>query len=413
MLLLASLLGLCVFVSAFFSASETAMMAVNRYRMSHLAKKSNAAKRILKMLVKPQKVLGAVLIGNTISNIAAPVLMTMLIQSVSNDGSYVVYGTIGLTVIILLFSEMIPKTIAAHFPERIALSVSAILQVISWIVTPFMYLVDGLLSAILRLIGARDHRPVVEPLNRDELKGILAQGGDLTGRDQQMLMGVLDLGRLEVSDVMVPRNQIEAIDVDQPWPDLVHHLLQLAVSEVVVYRGSIDHVLGTLNLLRVLPLLHQGSFNKNSLVYSLSPIDFVPETASVRDQFSRFQNKRSKICIIVDEYGDVKGTLALNDLIEEIIGSFSYLSQRKPGVLGAMNKKTILLDGQESVRDINRAYNISLPTEGANTLSGLVIEHLQSIPQGAVGCKIDKYRIEVLTVHKNHIQRLKLFLETE
>lgn len=407
--LLFALVGL-ILLSGFFSGSETGVMSLNRYRLQHLVRqKRRGAERLQQLLRRPDRLLGVILIGNTFANILASALATVLAVRLLGDYGVLV-STVGLTMVVLIFAEVLPKTVAALYPEKVALPIGVILQALLRLMYPVVWLISGIANGVLRLFGVRVGQHKLDVLSRDELRGLVQSTDHSTPDDEHMLMGVLDLEKMTVNDSMVPRSDIVGLDLNERWKMIIKQLQRSPRPYWVVYRGDIDQVQGVLMVTRVVELLARGCLNRTTLQRAIQPMTFIPEGTSLRVQLMNFQRDKYQMGLIVDEYGDIQGLITLEDILEEIIGEFIPDTPEEAKVQDVEPRPdgSYWVLGNCSVRDINRAMGWSLPTEGPNTLSGLIIEHLEAIPEGRVCLRIAGYPMEVLHVQDKKIERVKI-----
>ncbi len=407
--LLGIVLGLIV-ISSFFSGSETGMMALNRYRLRHLAKKSRAAKRAENLLKRPDRLLGVILIGNTFANILASSLATIVASRLFGDAG-VVAVTIILTLLILLFSEILPKTLAALRPEAFAFPATLPLRILQTLLYPLVFLLNGIVNSILRVFGVNvKDRKALDPLTSEELRSVVrASGHALNGTHKNMLLGVLDLEHATVQDAMLPRQSIVGIDLDDPWSDILTQLKTTSFSKLPVYRDSIDHVLGILHVRKVINLPMEVENPLPILETLLDPPYFIPETTSLQQQLIQFQQHSTHLALVVDEYGDIQGLVTAQDILEEIVGEFTDFSQPSAHLhTRELKDGSTLVDASMTIRDLNRDLNLSLPTDGPKTLSGLIVEYLEAIPTPHTSIKIQGYPIEILAVKGNAVRKAKI-----
>lgn len=409
-ILLLCVLGL-VIASSFFSGSETSMMVLNRYRLRSLAKKSRSARRAEQLLKRPDRLLSAVLIGNTIANILASALATLLAQRIfGNFGVAIV--TVVLTFVILLFSEVLPKTVAAIKPEALAFPASLPLKLLIQILYPLIWLLGLFTSGILRIFGlSLENRKTIDPLTAEELRSVVhASSEALQGQHKNMLLGVLDLEKETVRGAMLPRPNIVGIDLNDSWAEILNQLKTSPFSKLPVYRDSIDQVIGILHLRKVIALSENLQNPHEVLEQLLDPPYFIPETTTLQQQLINFQKHSEHMALVVDEYGDIQGLVTVEDILEEIVGEFTNLNQPSAHThTQKLEGGAVLVDGSMTLRDINRDLNMDLPIEGPRTLSGLIVEHLESMPVVNLSLKINDYPIEIVAVEENAVKLAKIF----
>jgi Mg2+/Co2+ transporter CorB len=412
-LLLIALLILLV-CSAFFSGSETSMMSLNRYRLRHLAKhRHRAAKRAQHLLKRTDRLLGVILIGNTFANILSSSLATLLAAKLFGDLGVIIV-TITLTLIILIFGEVIPKTYAALHPESCAFPASWPLQVLLKAMYPLVWLVNGISNGILKLCGVQLHAKHADPLSAEELRTVVhASSGKLPGEHRNMLLGVLDLEHVTMADVMVPRHNITGIDLSKDWKTTLHMIKHSPYSRLPVYKDSIDNIMGVLSLRKTIGLVENASIIQ-VIEKLLSPPYFIPETTSLQKQLFNFQKNAEKLALVVDEYGSIRGLVTVEDILEEIVGEFNDLAQpsSKQGIKRFLDGSH-LVDAEMTVRDINRHLHLHLPVEGPKTLSGLIIEYLEAIPTPKTSMLIQGYPIEIVEVEDNSVKTARIHPKLE
>ncbi|MDC0535464.1 CNNM domain-containing protein [Francisellaceae bacterium] len=399
-----------VLISGFFSGSETAMMSLNRYRIRHLAKGNHVtAKRIQKFLKRPDKLLGVILIGNTFANILASALAT-LIAGTLFGALGIAIATICLTFIVLIFSEIIPKRIAAVKPEPLAFKASLPLQIILWLLYPVVWAVNLIVNIFLKLLRIPHAAGMtVEPMNLEELYSVVDHSSPkLTNKHKNMLMGVLELEKISISDVMTPRHLIECIDISDDLLDITQKIYSANHSSIIVYNEDFDTILGTLAIKNAYKHFYENkAVTKQSLQLLIETPYFTPDSISLQTQLINFQNSTNRLAIVVDEYGSVEGVLTVEDILEEIVGEFSdtYNTSQNMKKVSAGNYMAL---GQVTIREINRHLHLNLPTNGPKTISGLIIETLQAIPDGPCCFQHEGYIIEVVKIHNNTISQAKI-----
>lgn len=408
--ILVIILIVLVLVSAFFSGSETGIVSLNRYRLRHLAKKNNrAAKRVERLLSRPDRVLGMILIGNTFANVFAAAIATVL--AVRWWGSYgALIASIGLTAILLIFSETAPKTLAVMHPERVAFPASLVLQFLLRLFYPVVLVVNVLANGFLRCFGVRLRRGGIEPLSLDELRSLVNEAsGKISTSYQNMLLRILDLEQETVDDVMIPRNEIYGIDVEQPWDSIEQRLVNCEHRYVPLFCENIDQVMGMVSVRRALKLLARGELDKHMLMHLCEDIYFIPETAPLSKQLVHFQQQEKYIGMVVDEYGDIQGVICLKDIVEEVVGEFEQGIGQLDREIRPQGDGSFILDGGVNLRDVNRIMNWHLPVEGPKTLSGLMIEELESMPNGKLCMRIAGYPLEVIKLSGKTIQLVRIW----
>lgn len=411
-LLFGLLIGMLL-LSCFFSGSETGMMSINRYRLRHLTKRGDSnALRVARLLQRPDRLLGLILIGNNLANNFAAALTTVIAMRLYGDNAIAVAGIL-LTFVMLVFSEITPKTAAALYPERIAFISSWILRPLSYLLYPAVMAVNLFSNALVRLCGmdASKHSHI-EQLKPDELRTVVAEAGDLLPEQHQgMLLNILDLEKSTVEDIMIPRNEVEGLDLDLPVTDLLRRIRTSEYTRLPIYHGDINKVVGILHLRNATRfILGDDSKVTHEAIreFSNEPY-FVPESTKLNMQLLNFQQQKCRMALVVDEYGEVQGIVTLEDLLEEIVGDFTTNSAEEESTdIVAQESGWYLIDGGTFVRDINRALEWGLATDGPKTLNGLAMEYLENIPDADVGFQIDQYRFETTQVTDKVIAWLRV-----
>jgi Mg2+/Co2+ transporter CorB len=407
---LISLLILLIVLSAFFSSVETAMMAVNRYKLQHLANTHQhaGAKRVLKLLSRTDLMLTIVLIGNTIANIFASTIVTLIgAHFAGAKGAFA--ATLLLTFIILIFAEIGPKSITARYPQRYAIFAAWPLQLFLWLFYPLVWFSNTLVRLLLLPFGINISQGHHEPLNPEELKSIVNEAtSNLTHNEQDMLVRILDLEKITVEDLMVPRNEINGIDLADDWNTILEQLYHTQHTRLPLYMKDLNELHGVLHVREVLHLLSEKNITRDSLLQIAEPPYFIPETASLNKQLLNFQKHQARLAFIVDEYGDIRGLLALEDILEEVVGKFTTdLNATTDYDIQTQSDGSIILDGSITLRELNRHFNWQL--QSANkTLSGLIIEYFEGIPEAGICLSIDGHHLEILRVQDNLVKTVKL-----
>jgi Mg2+/Co2+ transporter CorB len=398
--------------SVFFSASETGMMSLNRYRLKHLARKgSQSAKLTAKLIERPDQLLGVILIGNTFANILASAVTSILAAHYFGDLG-ILLSTIALALVILIFGETAPKTLAALHPERVAFLVAWPLKYLLKILYPLVWFVNVIANGVLRLfrIHVNSHRS--EALSLDELRTIVHESSNkISSNYKKMLLRILDLEQVTVDDVMVPRSEIYGIDLHDEWSVILDQLLNCPHAHVPLYRGSIDHVAGMLNLRKILIFLQKHNIDKESLMTVAEKVYFVPKGAILNRQLLNFQHEQQAAGLVVDEYGDIQGLITLQDVVQEVVGEFAQDVNVLDDMIQPQADGSYIVDGRINMRDLNRSMHWDLPLEGPKTLSGLIVEYVEMIPRVGLGLRIGGYPMEVLKVRGNAVRWVKIMPE--
>ncbi|HRD66826.1 MAG TPA: HlyC/CorC family transporter [Candidatus Competibacter sp.] len=400
-------LALLIGCSAFFSSSETGLMTLNRYRLRHRAKSGDkAAQRTSKLLERPDRLIGIILLGNNFVNILASSLSTVIaIHFLGETG--ILASTVAMTIVVLVFGEVAPKTLAALYPERIAYAASAVLAPLLKSFYPLVWLTNVIVNNLLRLFRVTIQTPNQHSLSAEELRTVVLEAGVMIPkRHQTMLLGILELEAITVDDIMVPRNELEGIDLEDEWDQIVARLNRSPYTRLVVYRDTIDRVVGFLHLRKVLNLMTQKpDFARADLEGLIREPYFIPEGTSLTRQLLNFQQLRRRLGLVVDEYGDVLGLVTLEDILEEIVGEFTT----DPATLGKRNLVPradggYVVDGRTAIRNLNRALDWKLPTDGPRTLNGLIVEHLEAIPEPGVRLTLAGHPTEIVETAGNRVK---------
>lgn len=394
-------LAILLMLSGFFSASETAMMAINRYRLRHQADRGHrGARRTLALLNKTDKLLGVILLGNNLVNTAAATLSAVLAIRLFGEGEMVLFiATSTLTFLILVFSEVTPKVIGASFPERIAYPASFVLTPLLRLAYPIVWFVNLFVQGVLKLLSIKPPQDDSNNnmLGLEELRTVVLESSKLLPRmHRNIMLNLLDLERITVDDVMTPRNQIEAIDLNTEPEKLAQQIVTSHHTRLLVFDGSLDRVSGILHVRRVLHPLSSGELSVDTLKEVLQEPYFVPVGTPLFTQLRQFQENQKRLAIVVDEYGELQGLVTLEDLLEEMIGEFTTQAPSQMGWLRQMEDGSWLVEGSALVRHINRKLGLALPQEGPKTLNGLLLECLESIPEAGVSIKIGDIPIEIV-----------------
>lgn len=403
------LLILLILLAGFFSATETSMMAVNRYRLRHLNRKLHTrAGLVLKLLERPDRLLGVTLLGNTFAEIFASAIATIVAVRLFGDTGALIVSAV-LTLIILIFGEIAPKTLAVLFSQRLSLVLATPLNWILKLFYPLVWAVNMLSNGLLRLFGIRVSEMKHEPLSIDELRSVVHEAtGKTTLHYQEMMLRVLDLQKLTVQEIMVPKNEIYGIDLEWTWEKISTQIKQSTHAFLPVFRDHIDQIQGVLVLRDALVAMTQPNFSLSDMILLMQEVYFVSENVSLHQQVLNFQQERKHVGIVVDEYGDVQGMLTLRDLLEEIAGDFAMSAVEVEQYLSQQNDGSVLVDGSISVRVLNRLLGWHLPVNSARTLSGLIIDYLEMIPNMPVCVRIGIYRIEVISMSGNTIEQVRI-----
>ena len=385
------------------------MMALNRYRLRHLAKGPHkGAKRAAELLERPDRLIGLILFGNNFVNIVASMLAAFIAWRIMGEPGLALAPFL-LTVVILVFAEVAPKTLAALHPERIAFPAATILKPLLKLFYPVVAAINWLANGVLRLLRVFPTDVDSQQLSTDELRTVVNEAGTLISHKYQtMLVSILDLEKVTVDDIMVPRSEINGIDIEDEMDDIVDLLVHSQHTRLPLYRGDIDNVLGLLHLRKVLQPLEHTELDKNWLLENASEPYFVPLGTPLNTQLRNFQRQRQRIGLVVDEYGDVDGLVTLEDLLEEIVGEFTTDPADHSPDVHPQDDGTYLIDGGANLRELNRSMRWELPTDGPKTLNGLVLEYLESIPEPGTSLLIARYPVEIVQVSGNAVKTARI-----
>ena len=401
-----------IVVSGFFSISETSMMALNKYQLRHLAKKKHlGAKKTLNLLTQTDRLLGSILLGNNLSNTAAAALVTAITFKMLGESELsLTIATLIVTVALLIFSEITPKIIGASFPEKIALPASYILEPLMRLMHPFVLVANSIVKVILW--GLRI-KPIpgnqASQLSQEELRTLVLEGGNyLPRKHQSMLINLFDLQAITVEDLMVPRNKIEAIELNSPIEKIRSEIITSNHTRLPVFKGNPDEIVGVIHLRKLLNVSEDNQITIESIEQILREPYYIPKDTNLLTQLQNFQERHERIAYIVDEYGDLMGLITIEDIIEEIVGEFTTQSPLFTSSAKQMKDGSLVLDGALTLRDLNRDFQLEFPVDGAKTLNGLILDHLQQIPEAGISIQISHYYLEILQTKDKSVKSVKL-----
>ncbi len=381
-------------------------MAINRYRLKHLANSGHRGARLAQqLLTRPDRLIGLILLGNNMVNILAASIATVIAMRLFGDNGIWV-STLVMTVIVLIFAEVAPKTVAALYPEKVAFPASFVLVVLLKLLNPIVWLVNSFANLLLRPFGIKTDVVALERLNREELRTLVTEGGQISNDHQRMLVNILDLEQASVEDVMVPRGEIVGIDLDDDWADILSQLTQTIYTRLPVYKESIDNVVGLLHIRTIISKLSIGGLSFKDLQRSVRRPYFVPEGTSLTRQLLEFQGKEQRMALVVDEYGDIQGLVTLDDILEEIVGEFTPEGRGRSRTMRRLDDGNYLVDGSTSVRTLNRRLDWNLPFDEAHTLGGLLIEEIENIPVGKCSIKVGPHIMTIVDIRDNVIHKV-------
>lgn len=405
-----AILGLLLILSAFFSSSETGLLSLNRYRLRHLVKnRHRGATRANKLLETPDRLIGLILLGNNFVNILASSIATIIALRIGGEAAIAI-GAGLLTLVILVFSEVAPKTVAARFPEKIAFPAALVYVPLLKILYPLVWVINVIANSLIRALGIKINQPSDENLSPEELKTVLNEAGTLIPKSHRdMLLSILDLEKVTVEDIMIPRNDIIGIDLNDDWNEVIELLIHGHHTRIPVYKDDINHIIGIIHVRSIIHTLAQEEFTPEALMESVTEPYFVPEATPLNTQLLNFQKNDQRIGLVVDEYGDIQGMVTLEDILEEIVGEFT--SEPSTALKDVHPKKdgSYLVDGSANVRELNKTMKWDLPFDGPKTFSGLITEHLENIPETNISLKIAGYPIEIIQTQGNKVKIARIY----
>lgn len=380
-------------------------MTLNRYRLRHLAEGgSKGAIKAARLLARPDRLIGLILLGNNFVNILASSIATLLALRFGGEAALAV-ATGLLTLVVLIFSEVTPKTLAALHPERFAFLAAHIYEPLLKICYPLVWVINIIANQLLALFGVGRDMESDLSLSREELRTVVNEAGAMIPqRHQQMLLSILDLEQATVEDIMIPRNEIIGVDIEDPWEEIKHQITNTPYTKLPVYRDNIDDVIGILPLRNLMLLLKQEDFNSEELLKSVQEAYFIPEGTPLNTQILNFQKKRQRLGLVVDEYGDILGLATLEDILEEIIGEFTTDPADLNRDIQPQEDGSYLVDGGTHVRDLNRSLDWDLPTDGPKTLNGIILEHMETIPQPGTTMLLADRPVEIVQILDNMVK---------
>ena len=385
------------------------MMSLNRYRLRHLQKQRHrGARRASKLLERPDRLIGLILIGNNLVNIFASAIATVIAIRLWGDAGIFV-ATLAMTLVILIFAEITPKTIAALYPEKVAFPASLVLLPLMKLMLPLVVMVNGVTNGLLRLLGFDPARGSDENVSSEELRTIVTDAGQLIpSRHRGMLLNILGLEEVTVDDIMVPRNEVYGLDLDDSDEDILRSIQTSSHTRLPVWREDINHIVGVLHMRSISRVIDSQGLDRDALEREMEKPYFIPESTPLHTQLLNFQQKKRRLAVVVDEYGDVLGLVALEDILEEIVGEFtSNLAEAEEDIY-PQRDGSFIIDGTANIREINKSLKWALPTEGPKNLSGLILENLESFPEENAGLAIGIYRVEILELAGNVVQAARV-----
>jgi Mg2+/Co2+ transporter CorB len=397
-------------LSAFFSGSETGLMTLNRYRLRHLAedRQHAGARRAQDLLKRPDRLIGLILLGNNFVNVLASMLTTLIALRIAGEAGMAVAAGL-LTLVILIFSEVTPKTLAALHPERIAFPAASIYIPLLKLFYPLVWVVNVIANALLRRLGVSPEEGASNALSQEELRTVVMEAGAMIPkRHQEMLLNLIDLEKVTVEDIMVPRNEIAGIDIADDWNMISRTLSESQHTRLPLYRESIDHVIGILHMRDVLPLLYRDELDHEGLERVARDLLFIPENTSLNRQLLNFQREKRRTGFVVDEYGDIQGLVTVADILEEIVGEFTSDPAAHFEDIMPQDDGTWLVDGSINIRTLNSALGMDLSTDGPKTLNGLITEYLEMIPETGTSLLLGRNPVDIMQVKDNMVKTARI-----
>lgn len=403
------LLFILIILSGFFSSAETALMALNRYRLRHLVEKGHHGAILAdRLLDQPDRLIGLILLFNNVVNLSAAPLATFIgYRLYDQTGAFL--ATPILIVIILIFAEVAPKTVAALHPERVAFPASYILTPLLKVFSSFIHLINLISNGLLRIFGVSSGKLQDISLSQDELRTVVREAGSMVpDAHKSMLLSILDLEKATVEDIMIPRNEISGIDLDDDWEDIIEQLISSQHTRLPVFRGSLDNIIGFIHLRKLMKSIEEGSLTKKSLQENVREPYFVPENTPLNKQLLNFQKEKHRVAFTIDEYGDIQGLVTLEDILEEIVGEFTTDPSSIHQDIFPQEDGSYLINASITTRELRRALNWDIPTDGPKTLNGLILEHLETIPQSGTSLMLAGHPVEILQTLQNSVKTVKL-----
>ncbi len=408
---------LLLLISGFFSIAETSLMSLNRYRLKHLVKEGHRGARLASsLLAKTDKLLGVILLCNNFANAASATLVTVIIVELFGEGEWVLMaGTLAVTFAILVFSEISPKVIAAAYPEKIGIFCSYILYPLLKVLHPAVWFINLFVGGLLSLLKIRvNFEESTQSLTMDELRSIVTDAGHfMPKKHRSILLNLFELEKITVDDVMTAHTQVEAINFDAPVDDILQQIANSQHTRLPVRQGEQEEIIGILHLRKIISQLrlnHESNvLDKAILREVIAEPYFIPSGTPLYTQIQQFQENKQRVALVVDEYGEFKGLVTLEDILEEMIGDFTTQS---PSRLGSYRKEadgSWLVDGSSTLRDLNKKLNLNFPLDGPRTLNGLIIEHFEDIPESNTSFKVGKHVLEIVQTQNRIVKSVKIF----
>ena len=400
-------------IAAFFSIAETSMMSLNRYRLRHLAKSGHRGARLASVLLsKTDKLLGVILLGNNLANAASATLVAVIsVQLFGDDELVLLFGTLAVTFAILVFSEISPKVFAAAHPEKLAFASSYILYPLLKVAYPAVWFVNLFVSSLLRIFGIKiNFAETSHSISMEELRSIVLDAGSyIPKKHRAILLNLFDLEKTAVDDVMTAHTQIEAVNFDAPLETILQHLSSSHHTRLPVRQGPTEEIIGIIHIRKVMNQLRNGELDMEALQEVVTEPYFIPSGTPLYTQMQQFQENRQRIALVVDEYGELKGLITLEDILEEVIGDFTTQSPLRTGTYRQESNGSWLVDGSSSLRDLNKKLSLSLPLDGPRTLNGLVLEHFEDIPEPGTSFKIGNHTLEIVQTQDRIVKSVRIY----
>jgi len=410
-------LALLLLISGFFSIAETSLMSLNRYRLRHLVKEGHRGARLASVLLaKTDKLLGVILLCNNFANAASATLVTVITVELFGEGEWtLMFGTLAVTFAILVFSEISPKVIAAAYPEKLGIFCSYILYPLLKVLYPAVWFINLFVGALLRLLGVRvNFEESTQSLTMDELRSIVTDAGHfMPQKHRTILLNLFELEKITVDDVMTAHTMVESINFDLPIEDILQHISNSHHTRLPVRQGEHEEITGILHVRKVISQLRehlQGKdLDKDALLEVIADPYFIPSGTPLFTQIQQFQENQQRVALIVDEYGEFKGLVTLEDILEEVIGDFTTQSPSRLGSYHQEEDGSWFVDGSSSLRDLNKKLNLNLPLDGPRTLNGLILEHFEDIPEPNTSFKIGTHQLEIVQTQDRIVKSVKIF----
>ncbi len=410
-------LALLLLISGFFSVAETSLMSLNRYRLRHLVKEGNRGARLASaLLAKTDKLLGVILLCNNFANAASATLVAVITVELFGEGEWVLMiGTLAVTFAILVFSEISPKVIAAAYPEKLGILCSYILYPLLKVLYPAVWFVNLFVGGLLRLLGVRvNFAESTQSLTMDELRSIVTDAGHfMPQKHRTILLNLFELEKITVDDVMTAHTMVESINFDAPIEDILQHISSSMHTRLPVRQGEHEEIIGILHVRKVIGRLREhlegNELDKDALLQLIAEPYFIPSGTPLFNQIQQFQENQQRVALVVDEYGEFRGLVTLEDILEEVIGDFTTQSPSRTGSYRREEDGSWLVDGSSSLRDLNKKLHLSFPLDGPRTLNGLVLEHFEDIPEPGTSFKIGTHRLEIIQTQDRIVKSVKIF----